>query len=200
MPSPQVRVLDYACGPGTITGAFLGRATEFVGVDVSENMVKVYNEKFAELGSEQQNCGNGTLTRTAKAFVGNLLDIKGPSESVSSAKFFDFDLAVVGYGFHHFQDVYLATSRIASRLKPGGVLMIVDFVTHAKAEGDPVKNTIAHHGFGEEEVKSIFEGAGLVDIGVMEMEEAVMMKKPGARDDEPGWERKVFLGRGRKPA
>jgi SAM-dependent methyltransferase len=194
-PSRQVRVLDYACGPGTITSILQGHATEFIGVDLSANMVKTYNEKFAE--SNQQ---SGTVTQKAQAFVGDLLDSRGPSESISGSGFFDFDLAVVGYGFHHFEDLDIATSRLASRLKPGGVLLIVDFVTHARLEGgDPNDHIIAHHGFGEKEVRSLLGRAGLVDVGVLEMEGAIEMKKPGAGEDEPGQKRKVFLGRGRKP-
>ena len=46
----QVRVLDYACGPGTITSILAGHATEFAGIDLSENMVKAYNERFASTG------------------------------------------------------------------------------------------------------------------------------------------------------
>ena len=192
----QVRVLDYACGPGTITSALQGHATEFVGVDVSENMVKAYNEKFT--ASDQQ---SGTITHTAEAFMGNLLDSNGPSESVSGTQFFNFDLAVVGYGFHHFENLEVATSRLAARLKPGGVLLIVDFMTHSKLEaGHPAKNTVAHHGFGEDKVKSLFGKAGLVDVDIVKMEGTIEIKKPGAKDDEPGQKREVFLGRGRKPA
>lgn len=189
-------MLDYACGPGVFTNALKGYATAFVGVDVSENMVRAYNERFAE--SDQR---GETSTRTAKAFVGDLVDDRGPSDSVLGPEFFDFDLAVVGFGFHHFRDLNLATSRLASRLKPGGVLLIVDFVTHARVESDdPSKNIIAHHGFGEDEVKAIFLSAGLVDISMKEMGGAIEMKKPGAGDDEPAQKRNVFFARGKKPA
>lgn len=196
-PKPrQVRVLDYACGPGTITSALQGHATEFVGVDVSKNMVKAYNEKFT--ASDQQ---GDTITQTAEAFVGNLLDNNGPSESVSGTRFFNFDLAVVGYGFHHFENLEVATSRLAARLKPGGVLLIVDFMTHAKLEArHPSQNTAAHHGFGEDEVKSLFRKAGLVDVDIAKMEGTIEIKQHGAKDGEPGQKREVFLGRGRKPA
>lgn len=191
-PSRQVRVLDYACGPGTITDILQGHATEFVGIDISQNMVKTYNQRFQDHSSE--------------AFVGDLLvpdngGAQGGTESVSGSRFFDFDLVVVGYGFHHFENLEPATSRLVSRLRPGGVFLIVDFVTHAKIEDNvPANRITAHLGFGEEDVKSIFGTAGLVDVGVVEMEGTIEMKKPGAGDDEPGHKRKVFLGRGRKPA
>lgn len=188
-------MLDYACGPGTITTILQGYATDFVGVDLSENMVKAYNAKFTEI--DEQNESN---TQRAKAFVGDLLNSRGPSDSVSADEFFGFSLAVVGFGFHHFQDLDLATSRLVSRLKPGGVLLIVDFATHAKEGGHPAQNTIAHHGFGEDEVKRIFGHAGLIDIGVLEMECMVEMKRGGAGDDgQQGFKRKVFMARGSKP-
>jgi SAM-dependent methyltransferase len=194
----QVRVLDYACGPGTMTSALWGRASEFVGVDVSANMVMTYNERFAEgRGSERSSRG---VTDSARAVVGDLLSGDGgPSSSVSGAEFFGFDLAVVGYGFHHFEDVGLATGRLVERLKPGGVLLIVDLASHELEGENPARPIIAHHGFGAEEVRELFRGAGLVEVGVLEMEGMIEMKKSGAGDEEPGHKRKVFLGRGRKP-
>lgn len=192
----QVRVLDYACGPGTFTSMLQGFATEIVGVDLSENMVKTYNDRFA--GFDQH---DGTLSRTPKAFVGNLLDDRGPSESIQGPEFFDFDLVVVGYAFHHFADLHVAASRLVSRLKSGGVLLIVDFLTHEKMdEENPARDTVAHHGFGKEEVEVIFKRAGLVDVGTLEMEGVIEPKKHGAGEDMPRGKRKGFLGRGKKPA
>lgn len=192
----RVRILDYACGPGTVTTVLQGHATEIIGIDLSENMVKAYNQTFVE--SDQHDV---TVSRAPKAFVGDLLDAKGPSESISSSEFFNFDLVVVGYGFHHFEDLDMAASRLASRLKPGGVLLIVDFLPHAKFEaGNPAKNTVAHHGFGEEDVKVIFGRAGLVDVEIREMEGFIELKRRDAGDDVPGEKRRVFLGRGTKPA
>lgn len=204
MTARRVRVLDYACGPGTVTAVLQGYATEVVGVDVSENMVKAYNERFAVAEQQQQRDGNGVVVgnaRVAEAFVGDLLESTGPSESISSPRFFGFDLAVVGLGFHHFENLDLATSRLVSRLKPGGVLLIVDFVTHAALKhGDPGKHIVAHQGFGEEEVRSVFGRAGLVDVAIVEMEGMVEIKGAGVKEDQLGQKRKVFLGRGKKPA
>jgi hypothetical protein len=40
-----------------------------------------------------------------QTFVGNLLDAKDPSPpSLQGKQFFNFDIAVVGLGFHHFDD------------------------------------------------------------------------------------------------
>lgn len=70
------------------------------------------------------------------AFHGNLCEPgdKDP-EAFRGPRFSGFDLAVVGLGFHHFDDPALAARRLAARLRPGGVLMIIDFLEHAPAGG-----------------------------------------------------------------
>jgi SAM-dependent methyltransferase len=183
--SRAVRVLDYACGPGTITSILAGHATEFVGIDLSANMVKAYNERFAS-----------SSTVNAKAVVGDLLDPSGTSPSLAGPEYHGFDLAAVGFGFHHFDDLSLATERLASRLKPGGVFLIADFVTHAKV-ANHAQHTIAHHGFGEEEVRKVFGGAGLVEFGYLEIPEPVKIVFKGGDGTEH--HRQIFLAKGKKP-
>ncbi|KIW71418.1 hypothetical protein, variant 2 [Phialophora macrospora] len=198
-PARRVRVLDYACGPGTITHAIGPRATEYVGIDLSENMVGAYNLRFGANPSapspstdeidEISNSHDETLN--ARAVVGNLLDPKDPSpDGLASPEFFNFDLVVVGLGFHHFPDIALTTSRLVERLKPGGVFLILDFVTHAMDEQHSASHTVAHLGFSEEELKKYFEGAGLTEFQLVRMDEEVLLR----------WEsrRRVFLAKGRK--
>jgi SAM-dependent methyltransferase len=85
-------------------------------------MVSVYN----------RNAHNQGLTPDfMAASVGNLLDPTDPSPAeFAGSEWFNFDLAVVGLGFHHFEDPTLAAARLAERLRPGGVLMIIDFMPH----------------------------------------------------------------------
>jgi SAM-dependent methyltransferase len=184
-PAHPVRVLDYACGPGTVTAILAGHATEFVGIDLSANMVKAYNDRFAS--SSDVN---------AKAVVGDLFSPTDSNPSLSDPLFHGFDLAAIGFGFHHFDDLPLATARLVARLKPGGVFMIADFVTHAKVASH-AEHTIAHHGFGEEEVRNIFTGAGLVDFGYLEIPGPVKMVFKGGDGKEH--HRQVFLAKGKKP-
>lgn len=194
-----VRVLDYACGPGTMTHALAGKATEYVGVDISENMVKAYNLRF-----NPESSIDAAATRTsddvvdeslnAQAVVGNLLAESGTPESLDGAKFHDFDLVVIGGGYHHFADLTRATARFAERLKPGGVLLVLDFVTHGVGESEknhPAASTIAHHGFNEQQLQGYFEGAGLIDFKMKKSGQAMKMR--GIEPREP------LLARARKP-
>lgn len=182
---PSVRVLDYACGPGTVTNILAGRATEFIGLDISQNMVAEYNSRFsAQTDGEQLN---------AHAYHANLFDPAGVPESLNDPKFSDFDLVTVGFGFHHFENLPMVTQRLVDRVKPGGVLMILDFYPHKENDmGDnPALNTIAHNGFTEEQIKSLFEQAGLEDNQVFDFGEDVLMRGVATR--------RPFMARGRKP-
>jgi SAM-dependent methyltransferase len=156
-------------------------------------MVKAYNARFAPAGTDTD---NPTPTLNAKAVVGDLLNPSGTSPSLSGPEYHNFDLAAVGFGFHHFDNLTLATERLVSRLKPGGVFLIADFLKHAPSTHS-AKHTIAHHGFGEEDVHKIFGGAGLVDIGFLKLPEGVKMVFKGG--DGAEHYREVFLAKGKKP-
>lgn len=102
--------------------ALAAYVTQCVGIDLSEGMVEVYNTSAQNQGIPESEM---------HAVVGNLIDAKSPPPAhLAGPEFHDFDIAVVGLGFHHFDDPALAAKRLAERLKPGGVLMIVDFLPH----------------------------------------------------------------------
>ena len=175
--------MDYACGPGTVTDALHAHATEFVGIDLSENMVKAYNAR--------SNTGDGDEPLNAHAVIGDLLVAGDPSPAaLSDPKFFNFDLVAVGMGFHHFENLEQATKRLVERLKPGGVFLILDFLPHTN-DLHAGHHTVAHYGFSEERVRQIFAGAGLEDVRVVKMNGEVFLR--GTTRREP------FLARGRKP-
>lgn len=203
----MIRVLDYACGPGTITNILAGRVTEFIGMDISPGMVAEYNERFSSMDSTTQDSSttptttdsNSTAEKlNAKAYHANLFAPLGPTSpsgtiDLTSPQFNNFNLVAVGFGYHHFEDLPLVTSRLVERLAPNGVLMILDFFSHAKDEviDDESVNTIAHHGFTEAQVKGLFGGVGLVDVKVLPFGEEVIMGSGKAK-------RWPFMAVGRK--
>lgn len=175
-----------------------GRATEYIGLDISPNMVAEYNDRFSSSKSTDTETESDPSTPSqplnAQAYHANLFETSGPPLTLTSPKFHNFDLVAVGFGFHHFEDLPTVTQRLVDRLKPGGVLMILDFFSHDKDEviNEESVNTIAHHGFTEGRVMELFEGAGLVDVRVLPFEEEVVMMGHARR-----W---PFMARGRKGA
>ncbi|KAG8671824.1 hypothetical protein FPOAC2_05185 [Fusarium poae] len=161
------RLLDYACGTGMLSRVLSQHTSEAIGIDLSEHMVNVYNAQAQSQGSSR------------RAFQGNLADPTDISpEAFTDAKFFGFDVAGVGLGFHHFDKPDLASKRLAERLKPGGVLFIIDFVAHKIDPQDAAKRGIAHHGFSEEQIRNMFEDAGLTDFAYQELPEPIAFKDP----------------------
>ncbi|KAK0833269.1 hypothetical protein LTR03_014929 [Friedmanniomyces endolithicus] len=208
--SRDVRLLDYACGTGAITKALGPSVTTIRGIDISESMVEKYNE--AALSS-------GLTTEQAHAVAGDLFAEK-VSPQLSGPEFQLFDIAVIGLGFHHFEDPALAIKRLAERLKPEtGVLVIVDFLpfadevarehqhqhqhqhshenAHSAGEGgaSEMAHTIKHTGFTREGMEKLFADGGLEGFGGSVLDEPAVMEMESGRK-----ERKVFVARGRRSA
>ncbi|EUC50490.1 hypothetical protein COCMIDRAFT_81784 [Bipolaris oryzae ATCC 44560] len=145
----QVRMLDYACGTGLMTRIFAPYITHTTAIDISPNMISTYTSRFASVSPQP-------ITITTA--VGNLFDKSDPNpSSLDAPEFRDFDLATVGFGFHHFEDVVYAASQLKERLRPGGVLVINDFLEGGDVlvdeegkmvEGSQGNHAVHHHGHG----------------------------------------------------
>jgi SAM-dependent methyltransferase len=118
------KLLDYACGPGTVTRSLLPYVTSIQAIDVSDGMVAEYNERSEKAGT----------TDIASAIQGNLLgdepyvtrDGSKDLDIEGNPKLNDFDAVIVGLGFHHFSDWTGSLQKLALRVKPGGVVGIID--------------------------------------------------------------------------
>jgi len=85
---------------------------------------------------------------TINGFVGDLFSTPPPPE-FSGPEFHSFDLAAVGFAFHHFDDVIHAAKCLKQRLRPGGVLLISEFLEggdlRADENGDPIEGSGGDH-------------------------------------------------------
>jgi SAM-dependent methyltransferase len=101
-------------------------------MDISTNMISAYKTRVDD----------SVLPSTCTAIVGNLLDEKpyiiSPStgaedyEFSKDDKFNDFDVCIVGLGFHHFERHVDALRELGKRVKKGGVVGIVDLFPSQK--------------------------------------------------------------------
>jgi SAM-dependent methyltransferase len=172
--------------------------SEAIGIDLSEEMVKVYNAQAqSQVSTNHQSITwawarrlqypNSMQGSSRQAYQGNLADPKDPSPTAfANSKFFDFEVAGVGLGFHHFDKPDLASKKLAERLKPGGVLFIIDFVAHKIDPKDAALRGITHHGFTEDEIKKMFEDAGLTDFAYQELPEPITFKDCHSHDHGHG--------------
>jgi SAM-dependent methyltransferase len=147
------------------------------------------------------------------AIQGDLLSAS-PSSPFQDSKFFNFDIIVMSMALHHVSDTQIMVNKLKERLRQGGVLVIVDWLTmglggdgHAHVHGhghehdDEVKgeggvtaatHTVAHWGFSVEEMTTLFEGAGMVDVGFMEG-----IEKSNVPAEMKG-EQQMFISKARK--
>ncbi|KAL8383575.1 hypothetical protein RB595_010665 [Gaeumannomyces hyphopodioides] len=210
-PAKPVRLLDYACGPGTVSRALYHYVTQCRGIDLAPGMVEKYKEwaGLEGLTPEQMDAVEGDLHAPSAALEGP--DLRG------------FDVAAVGFGAHHFNDPTAVATRLVERLRPGGALFIADLLPyeqpagshhvhgHGHGHGHHQKHgddgdeaardtyrrataTITRNGFDEADVRRMFEAAGAGEDFKFEVMDGIEMPQMD------GVLRTVFFARGTKSA
>ncbi|PNY29524.1 methyltransferase [Tolypocladium capitatum] len=129
-------LLDYACGNGALSSALGDDFGRCVGIDVSEGMWETCSTKASDAPSASSAHGR---IRAQPDFspdqrIAHVCTLTDPSESSPVA---------FRARFHHFDDCHVAARRLAQRLRPGGVLFILDPVAHRDTE------VVWLHGFTE---------------------------------------------------
>ena len=185
----ETRLLDYACGTGSITKALGPLVTTIRGIDISENMVQKYNEAAQSAGIKPEQIN---------AVLGDLLADEVPAH-LNTKEYQEFDLAVIGLGFHHFDNPVRAVQRLSERLKSGtGVLLIIDFLPFDDEQDtettDPWKGTVKTRGFARANIEKLYKLAGLEKFSFSLVDEpAILETKDGGTK-----KRSIFIARGVK--
>lgn len=96
---------------GLISQDLIPHASKIIGVDTSPAMVEVYNQKTLINGVSQK----------MHAFCNDILSGPEIPEELQNV-----DIVVCSMSFHHFQDINQSSKVLASLLKKGGHLLIVD--------------------------------------------------------------------------
>ncbi|KAI0126685.1 S-adenosyl-L-methionine-dependent methyltransferase [Xylariales sp. AK1849] len=172
--SKSQRVLDYACGNGTVSAALLPAfpQTLFRGLDIATSQVDRFNETAKEL------LGHSPGEQDPMWAIQG--DITGPSAVLSSPEWFGFDAAIISMGLHHVVDPAGFLIRLRHRVRQNGTLIIIDWLRHTETanrayddhkyhEGDMTKlpeGMSIWPGFSTGEVHAIVTAAGCADVEV----------------------------------
>ena len=96
-------------------------------------MVSRYNDIFSTSSTTSATSSTPTATTKFKAIEADLLSASATSNSIEAVSDDNFDLAVVGLGFHHFHNPVYALKVLKEKVKVGGVVGIVDFLPFPSA-------------------------------------------------------------------
>ncbi|KAJ7778728.1 S-adenosyl-L-methionine-dependent methyltransferase [Mycena maculata] len=166
-------VMDFACGTGLISRGLAPYCKSVVGVDINQAMVDHFAERINNQGIPPEEM------RVVCA------DLKGDDSELDGEK---FDVIVCSAAYHHFASIDDTTQTLSFFLRPGGCLLVADFM---KGPGVlPVPEDVPNNmGFAEADIQKAFVGAGLEAISVDQFTKA---KFHGQMVD-------LFLAKGTKP-
>lgn len=101
--APGAAALDLACGTGDIAFSLAARGARVVGLDITHRMLQLAKAKPG----------------AARFVTGDMLALPFSASA--------FDLVTTGYGLRNVPDIAAALAEIARVLKPGGLLLSLDF-------------------------------------------------------------------------
>jgi len=105
-PRPGRRALDLACGTGDLACALAARGSPVIGLDLTHRMIELARGKIQRTAAGSFLVGD----------MGSLPFLKG-----------EFDIVTTGYGLRNVPDIRKAVAEIHRVLRPGGVLVSLDF-------------------------------------------------------------------------
>jgi ubiquinone/menaquinone biosynthesis C-methylase UbiE len=133
--------LDIGTGTGRLLELFAPRAKHAVGIDLSREMLAIARANLEQAGLRHVSVRQADLYQ---------LPLPGAS----------FDVVTMHQVLHYLEDPAAAVAEAARVVRPGGVLIIVDFAPHEREE---LRERHAHRrlGFRESEVAGWCSQAGL---------------------------------------
>lgn len=120
---PASRVLDLACGPGIIAEAVAPYADEIVGVDVTPEMIRLAEQRFAAGG-----IANGRF------LIAPAEQLPFPDGS--------FDRVVTRLSLHHFSDVTAVLTEVRRVLTGEGELVVADIIAAEDSDAADLHNAL----------------------------------------------------------
>lgn len=113
--TPDMAVLDVACGPGIVACAAASLARHITGIDLTPAMIDQARERQRNAGLDNITWQVGDATRL-------------PFEDNR------FDVVLTRYSFHHIPDPSAALQEMARVCRPGGRVVVIDATPTAETQ------------------------------------------------------------------
>ena len=141
---PDFTVLDLGCGTGQLSFLLHGKVKQLIGIDNSEGMLQVFNEKLAENQYTDITSMHHDLSRPE-------LDLP------------ESNLIISEMTWHHIPKAAEMIHTCYKSLLPGGALAIADLDAE---QGDfhSDNSDVAHFGFSGPQMKQYFTDAGFTQV------------------------------------
>jgi predicted TPR repeat methyltransferase len=124
-------IMDFGCGTGLLGFQFIDNAKSIVGIDTSQGMLDVFDEKTINQNNFES------------------LNVNLEDTPINRK----FDLIVSSMTFHHLKDPGHMISKFSEMLNENGQIALIDLETEdGSFHGDNQKMGVNHFGFSKEEV------------------------------------------------
>jgi len=143
--SEDLKVLEFGCGTGLTSFSLSVPFKEVVLLDASKGMIEVVQEKIEHYGIDHMRAVHGDLT----------------SESILEET---FDLIHTTLVLHHIDEVESILEKLYKRLKPGGVIAIVDLDEEDGSFHAHYEDVRVHHGFEQGKLRETLEAVGFSEV------------------------------------
>ncbi|ORX95441.1 methyltransferase type 12 [Basidiobolus meristosporus CBS 931.73] len=148
----SMKCLEFGCGTGLVSFQIEPYVNTILGIDFSDNMVKVYNRKARESKVEDR-------VHAVPLILSNTDQLNGRK----------FDLIFSHLTYHHVEDFHQISKLLYEYLETDGYLVVTDFekfedseLFHPKAK----HSTVEHHGILRAELLSALGEAGFKEVQV----------------------------------
>lgn len=163
----KTRVLDFACGTGLISINLAPYVKQVVGVDIADEMLKIFNHKIYNQGISKEEMGGFNIN------IFEEKDIKKHENEVPGG-LDGFDAAVASLAYHHIDDIDLASRSLFARLRSGGRVYIVDLskgkeLVSGEGKYQDKDEVVPHRGgFTADEMRNTLTQAGFQNIEIID--------------------------------
>ncbi len=115
---PGASILDEACGTGDLTLAEAKNGFDVTGIDISVNMLEIAKKRVGRL-YRSKFCSGKRSAKVPELMSGDAARLSFSDNS--------FDAVTIAYGIRNFDDRPAALGEILRVLRPGGLLLVLEF-------------------------------------------------------------------------